>query len=474
MTNSCLYHPTQQAHFECHECQTSYCPKCISKRSYAKFAQAKVATAYFCPKCNLPVTPLTIGNIVKPFWKRLPEFFSYPFKLQPLLLILALSLVGVISHGSKLVNLLLWAILVKYSYAVLLQTSQGKLEPPKFSAELVIENFFQVFKQFILFIVLGGGGFVAAGFWGPLILVPYGLACVVFLPAMLIILVTHDNFVSALNPQYTVTLVGKVGGRYFQLLLFLFLLLSAPAALAGLARFLPGVMQYFVQIMAQNYYTIVSYNLMGYVLLQYHEELGYEVAYEDFREQKSLSKGVEKGPYADLIAEVNVYTSEGMLNEAINKIEQVTKREIKELELSTRYYDLLKTTERLAEMAYYGVNHLDLLTKKGDINNACLVYRECLAQAPDFCPNSRTLYKISGWLVQAGEHKRAVNAYAKFIKANSENHLVPEAYFNIAKILIDRLGEKAKARSVLQTLLSKYPAHQISMDARQRLEQIAS
>ena len=474
MTNTCLYHPTQQAHFECHECQTSYCPKCISKRSYAKFAQARAATAYFCPKCNLPVTPLTIGNIVKPFWKRLPHFFAYPFKLQPLLLIVVLSLVGLIFHNSTLVNLLLWAVLVKYAYAVLLQTSQGKLEPPNLSAELVLDNFFQVFKQFILFVILGGGGFVAAEFWGPLVLVPYGLACVIFMPAMLIILVTHDNFVSALNPQYTVTLVGKVGGRYFQLLLFLFLLLSAPAALAGAARFLPEALQYFVQILAQNYYTIVAYNLMGYVLLQYHEELGYEVAYEDFQDQKSLGKEVAKGPYADLIAEVNVYTAEGMLNEAINKIEQVTRREITELELSSRYYELLKTTERLAEMAYYGVNHLELLGKKGEITTACRVYKECLAQAPDFCPSSRTLYKIAGWLVQAGEPRLAVNAYAKFIKANAENHLVPEAYFHIARILIDKLGDKAKARGVLQTLLSKYPAHQISMDARQRLEQIAS
>lgn len=474
MTNTCLYHPTQQAHFECHECQTSYCPKCISTRSYAKFAQARTTTAYFCPKCNLPVTPLAIGNIVKPFWKRLPLFFIYPFKIQPLLLIISLSLIRLIFHDSRLVNILLWAILVKYSYAVLLRTSQGRLEPPAFSVGLVTENFFQVFKQFILFFIIAGGGFVAAEYWGPLIIIPYVVACVIFMPAMLMILVTQDNFVSALNPQYTVNLVGKVGGRYFQLLLFLFLLLSAPAALTGLAGFLPGAMQYFVRILAQNYYTIVSYNLMGYVLLQYHEELGYEVAYEDFEEQKSLSKGLEKGPYADLIAEVNVYTAEGMFNEAINKIEQVTKREIKELELSAKYYDLLKTVGRFEEMAYCGVNHLDLLAKKGDINNACLVYKECLAQAPDFCPNSRTLYRVSGWLGQTGNHKLAVNAYAKFIKVNSENHLVPEAYFNIAKILIDKLGEKAKARGVLQTLLSKYPTHQISMDARQRLEQIPS
>jgi hypothetical protein len=64
----------------------------------------------------------------------------------------------------------------------------------------------------------------------------------------------------------------------------------APYALAPyITGFLPGVLQAFLFITAKSYYTIVSYNLMGYVMLQYHETIGFHtVDYEDFRDQGAV------------------------------------------------------------------------------------------------------------------------------------------------------------------------------------------
>ncbi len=416
-----------------------------------------------------------MGHIVSPFWQRLPQFFSYPFKKEPFTFIAILAVIAFIFHNSGLINILLWAVLLKYAYAVLVNTGQGKLEPPKFSVELITTNFFQVFKQYMLFFILAGGGFVVGRFWGALGSSLYMLCVVIFLPAMIMILVTKDCVVSALNPQYSISLVANIGGRYFQMYLFLLLLMGAPIALAGLSSYvMPVGATRFIMIIAQNYYTIVVYNLMGYVLLQYHEEIGYEVRYEDFQEQKGLGEVVAKGPNDDLINEVNVLVAEGRFGEAIDQIESVTHRDIKDLQLSTKYYNLLKTGERFAEMVYYGVHHLDLVVGKGDMKAACAVYKECLGQDTNFCPHSKTLYRVAGWLVQMGDNKFGINAYVKFIKADPENVQVPVAYYNIAKILLEKLGDKAKAAGVLKTVLNKYPGHEISMDAKRCLEEMAS
>ncbi len=473
---NCLYHPTSPAHFECHECGNGFCRRCISKREAASLAHARAQVSYFCPRCNVPADAVAVGRLVTPFWKRLPRFFSYPLKRQPLLLNLVLALVSLALSHSAIGRIIMWAVLVKYSYAVLTATARGNLEPPELSVGLITDNFFQVFKQYMLFFILSGGGAVVAGFWGPAFLLVYALACIVFLPAMIMVLVTSDNLINALNPQYTIKILAAVGGRYFQMLLFLAMLMGAPASVAMLAfRFLPGPAAFLISSLASNYYTIVTYNLMGYILLQYHEELGYEIEYGEYREQNPLAEtGKEKGPYDDLIDEVNVLVAEDRLEEAIEAIESATGGNIDDLDLSCRYYGLLKACKRSRDMLAHAARHIELLTRKSERKKACDAYRECLAIDPDFSPPSMSLFRLGGWLPEFGADKLAVNCYVRFIKKAPESQLVPEAYFNIARLLLDKLNDPARASGVLKTLVERFPGHEITIDARRCLEQITA
>ncbi len=280
----CSYHPTKAARYHCPRCEANFCPECISHRQTEVYG--KVRDFFFCPKCNVQVDMLSVGSFIAPFWNRLPQFFAYPFHLRPLLLMLVLTSVGVFFAEFPFTNLILWVILIKYCYAVLRNTVQGNLQPPALSYEVLGKDVGQAFKQIALFFLMGGALVLIVAAFG----VNIGYLClflgILLTPAMIIVLVVSDSLINALNPVAFMTVAYRIGWGYLLMYLFLSFLSAAPAFLASnFTSFLPPMVRLFLLTAASQYYTIISYSLMGYVILQYHEEIGYEVRPEDFVDQ---------------------------------------------------------------------------------------------------------------------------------------------------------------------------------------------
>jgi len=115
MTISCKNHPTQAAQWQCDRCLENTCPQCVDRRE--KGYQFPNEFLYFCSKCNVEVRWLGAGNIVGPFWKRLPRFFTYPLHPRPLILLAvfcAIAMIGGRDPG-------LFTLLLKgFSYCMML------------------------------------------------------------------------------------------------------------------------------------------------------------------------------------------------------------------------------------------------------------------------------------------------------------------------------------------------------------------
>jgi len=126
MVETCDFHRTEAAHFQCYECGTAFCDTCVSVRDVEEFSGKK--RHYFCPACNIPVQTISVGNIIEPFWHRLSGFFLYPFQPTPLLLTIALSVLGAVFTTNLFVRIFIWVVAVKYAYAVLTTTAQGGLK----------------------------------------------------------------------------------------------------------------------------------------------------------------------------------------------------------------------------------------------------------------------------------------------------------------------------------------------------------
>ncbi len=466
MKKNCDGHPTRKAHWHCPACEALLCPECVVKRDCEKYGQKE--TQHFCPKCNLSVDWVGVQNLIEPFWNRMPRIFSYPVSMHPLILMAVLAVVTMLLSGPGIFNALMkgamWLIVIKYSFESLKATAGGSLKPPPISSKTISDDFQQVFKQFGIYIAL----FIVFG-WitakvGILVGFVFLITALFFVPSMIILLVTSGSLIHALNPVVFVGLAVRIGWAYFLMNFFLIMLGSAPAYLAQyVIRFLPVDLQMMLFGFAKSFYTIVSYHLMGYVILQYHEKIGYKVDYEDFKDPGAEDyESAEADPDAVVLKEVAPLIQDGKLDEAIEVIKKLTGQQpICGVELSERYYNLLKMRKRNAELLAYGSKHLDILTDKNQKNKAIAVFTECRKLDAQFLPAADPLFKLAGWLNETGKTKAAVAVYNLIVKFYPDSSLVPKAYFRAAQIFNDRLMSAEKAKKVLNVIKQKYPDHDI-------------
>jgi len=465
MKKFCEYHSTKPAYWNCPKCGSYFCPDCIVTRK--KGGVLKNENIHLCPKCNVETSWVGVANIIEPFWTRLPKFFTYPFSLQPLALIIILSIASLILSKLSIIGLLLkivlWGILFKYSFSALKATAHGDLTPPGITSETISEDFMQVFKQIAIYIIIG---FIFA--WliptaGIIVAVLFLIFALLYVPAIIILLVTTNSLFHAVNPVVFTRLAFRIGRGYFLMYFFLFLLGSAPAILGQyIMKFLPAQLFELFFGFAKNYYTIISYHLMGYVILQYHEEVGYQVDYEDFKESVVKPEEIEEDESTNMLNRVNIMIKDGKLDDAISFIKDTTKTHpITNITLSERYLNLLIMKKQKPAMLKHCITHLDLLAHENIKIKTCELYAKCLAMNEEFIPTSFALFKIGGWLNETGKTKESIRTYNRMIKAFPNDTLVPKAYYRCAQIFHDRLMDPSRANKILSALIKKYPEHEI-------------
>jgi len=466
MKKNCDSHPTRKAHWHCANCNAQLCPECVSQRESESYGRRQ--TLHFCPKCNQQVDWVGVENLIGPFWNRMPRIFAYPVSVAPLILMAVLALATMFFSGPGLFSVLmkgtLWLIVIKYSFESLKATASGNLKPPPVNAQTISNDFGQVFKQFGIYIAL----FIAFGWIGAqaglVVGIAFLLGALFFVPSMIMLLVTTGSLIQALNPVMFVGLTIRIGWAYLLMYFFLFLLGSAPAYLFGfLIQYLPDETHLLLYGFAESFYTIVSYHLMGYVILQYHDRIGYKVDFEDFKDPNAEDyKPQEVDPDEDVLKEVAPLIQEGKLDEAIAVIQKMTlHRGIKGVNLSERYYTLLKMKKRQAELLEHGVSHLDKLADKNQKNKALAVFSECRKIDTSFQPTAGALFKLAGWVNATGKTQGAISIYNLLVKSYPQHPLVPKSYFRIAQLFHDRLMKTDKAKKILSAMQMKYPDHEI-------------
>lgn len=461
----------------------SFCNTCVVARDKGGYAHGE--KLYLCPGCNLPAEWLGISNVVEPFWKRLHKFFIYPFGPFPLLLMLVLAVGAVLAKDggfiSALVMLLIWSVRIKYSFEALKTTARGDLRAPKPTADLLTKDFGPVFKQIVLIALLiaaGFGSFFLAAVLGPFgffLFVVIVLSLVLLSPSMLILLITTNSLFGAINPFLFVPLAVRIGWGYLLMFFFLILLNGAPTALFySIIQYLPEQTHFFLYSIGETYYSIISYHLMGYVLLQYSEDIGYKVDLEDFRSgDAGAASPVEVAPEDQIMAQVAPLIQEGRMDDAIEQIEVAVRGgRVNAAGIRERYYTLLKTANRPRKLIEEGEVYLEQLVGENKMLKAAQVYGDCVAVEGGFSAEPEVMLKLGGWFNETEKAQDAIGAYNRLIKAYPNSALVPRAYFQAAQALHTGLRNTGKAKKILTALLKKYPNDDVAPMARQFLDRL--
>ena len=469
----CKYHPDVPARWICRACQIPFCSQCIP-------GEGEAAPA--CPVCRQAVESLGAGNVIEPFWQRLPAIFAWPLQRTPLLFMLALSGLGLLVafllggslFGWLLGNVVLYAVFLKYAYVVLENTAQGHLEPEPITWHVLADELELPFKQFfILFLIAaindslyrtGGGGLMLAGLFLTTLL----------LPASIMVLAIERRLLAAINPIILIDVMRRIGMPYLLLWLFLFLLISGLNETgAYLYHYLPVAFAMPLDGLLGNYVTLVVFHLLGYTLYQYHEALGVPIHEAVAAPPAPAGNAAVPGP----LREVEILFHEGRHDAARERLLALIGQEPGNMLYRERLHRLLINLGDRDGLRRHSGEYVSRLLLHGKPSEALRVFTECYRVDREFkFGDARQRHRMAELLANNGQDRAALALLNNLHRDFPQYPGVPDAYRLVARLLSEKFNQDDRARQVLDFIEQRYPdyPHLDEVRAyRQVIEQVA-
>ncbi|WP_300670157.1 tol-pal system YbgF family protein [Desulfoluna sp.] len=467
MTTYCIHHPHEPAHWACPSCGGDFCNACVKTSTQRRNTVDR--QTQFCPRCNRPMTWVGAKNAIVPYWERLPQFFLYPLT-WPILGFL--GLLGSLNFfvdprgiPGIIIELLSYALILRYAYLSLVTTTRGDLSPPPMGGMPLGSSVIIVMKQTLLVFLLALPYSLALKYLGQTLAYGVLFLLILCLPAMVILLVTSNRVFRALNPNAFIRLAFRIGKGYLGMFGLLIILWGAPTLVVNrmVPLFSPHVLG-FLTCVISGYYTLVSYHLMGYVTLQYHEKIGYDVEIEHFSAARPATGPAQPPqPEDPHLKQVTFLLKEGQLEEALTYLRDMKKGEknLPTPALSDKYFALLQMLGPAEEMVAHGHAHLKGLITRDKKEEALSAYTACVEADPEFIPSAHTLYHVGLWTSDKRSPEKAIAILQRAVKHHPQDPMIPTIWFRAARILNDRLHQHEKATKLLQGLLKQFPEHEI-------------
>ncbi len=453
----CKYHADVPARWACSHCMINFCKSCI---------QAGNGEVPVCPVCGQQAESLGAGNLIRPFWQRIHQFFLYPLQFPPLLFMLLLTVISMIFNKLPadkmpfgiLIEIAMFMLFIKYAYVVLEYTAQGYLRAQRINGQLLTNKLETPFKQlFIVFLFLIFLSELVALDNEVILYIGLFVTALVF-PASVMVLAVEHRFFRAINPIRLLEVIHRIGGAYFIMCLYILLLLVGAMEVTSLMiEYLPTSIYMPVGNYIVMYFILVMFNMMGYVIYQYHERLGYSIEQEYSENGESGSWPHETEP---ALREVEILFHEGKLDEVRKRLISMIQEHPGNLLYRERLHRLIQKSGDMEGLRNYSADYLVRLILEDRPSEAIRVFSDCYKLDKDFkFGNGRQRFLMAQLLNKNGQSRAALNLLTNLHVDLPGYDGVPDAYLLVAKILCESFNEDEKARQVLMFLKNKYPAH---------------
>ncbi|MEP3563391.1 MAG: hypothetical protein ABJM19_00750 [Marinobacter sp.] len=458
MKHDCHYHPSDPAKWHCGECQMHYCNRCMPD------ADARQRQA-LCPKCSKAMRYLGAATEVVPFWQRIGAFFRYPFHSDPLIVIAICTLVPIVAPAN-LIGLIIWVVLAlalfKYTYAVINRTAEGHLKPPPVSEAFSGSGFNIVILQLLVFVLMGAL-VTAAAMLGGSILMMLAIAFVVLgLPASIMVLAMERSVGAAVNPLNLAVLISRIGTPYFLLYGYLILLTLASGAAQDFAvtHFPLWVAQPLAGFLNSTF-TLILFHMLGYLLFQYQEELGFA---SDIQDDDDLAGRQHRDRSSRLDADLDMNIKDGNYDRAQAILKDALKKDRNDPRRLEQLYLLLTARNDVSELYRYHPRLMAWLAGRNDGDALNELIRSLQTLEPNFQVDDAELALSCATALYHRQHfKPALRLLQDFHKRFPDSAQLAPAYLLAAQVLANGLQQWEKA-SAFVTYVQKrchgHPAHQ--------------
>lgn len=406
--------------------------------------------------------------VIVPFWERLPEISRYPLRSGPLTTLLIYAVLAVLLSKLMFGGILRLLVMIgffKYAFECLRASANGEEEAPEFGMKLddsvgVDQLKLQSLCGLLLLLAIWQGGFAA------------GIAVLAILsiaqPGANMSLAIDQNFWHAINPLTWLAILGRIPGPYLAVTGLIFVFSASQETATGwLAELMPGFIAEIIVQCGVCYTMLATFHLMGWVIWQYQEVLGYEP------ERRLVLKSVRDDPDQALIDQSEVFARDGRLEEARDYLADAIRRQGGTSGVHERFRKLLIALGDVAGLAAHGQQYISVLLAQDKDKQALDLLRECQSGNPRFQPaqpeeSSRLARKAAA----LGLNDVALRLLAGFHQQWPKSKEVPGNLLFAARLLSEKLGQDDKAIAVLGMLKQKFPEHPLMAEADQLLATI--
>ncbi|MBL4671842.1 MAG: DUF4013 domain-containing protein [Arenicella sp.] len=415
----CKFHPLDSAMNHCELCDADYCELCSGESAALAVTRTRADKVdHKCFVCAGPMMPLQGSQRIAPFWSRLPDIYRYPFNLDAVSALLIVSLITAFIGNSGLLLIIPSVAMMLYSFACLRETAKGNLKAPGFEA-CFEGSIAPVFYALIVILVFGVGAFMSFGLglgFGILALT----FCILALPAAIILIATDEKLLPALNILALASVMKAAGISYFVMLLFIIIMISSVFALmslfGGQANSFFGIL---FESLISNYYSVVVYHIMGYLVYQNQEALGF----------KTIAGGAETSVRSD--SDRRKAHIEALIKAGdYDKAQEVAGKQLLEPDSTlwdwSRAFTLtcVATPSRNAEQVFN--DYASKLEAAGETDKLADAYLQLKKHQPKFViKDHQQRLSIADSLFETGQYSQVVNMLHLFYQESNDNkHII--------------------------------------------------
>lgn len=398
----------------------------------------------------------TSSPAITPFWQRLREITLYPSRpaaLMTVVLLALLRLLAFLPGVGWIVGLAIWVAVYKYAFEVLRDSANGRTEPPEGSLNVDESLGWGGIGLQFMFVLLN----VLA-----LVLLPAPLALLVVLllalgmPGAVMSYAMDENFWHALNPATWLAVMARLGWPYFlAVILILVINLGAQNAQGLVARVMPQFIGIPIFYCIAHYALIATYHLMGYLIYQYHDVLGYEP-----KEQVVLKRPLDADQ--GVLDDADELVQQGETDAAAAMLRGHLRERGGSDAVHAQYRKLLRRANDRAELLRHAQERLPALLAQDKDKAALDLLHETLLLDPGFAPPlAEQVTRLAGQAAQLGQAQLALRLLQGFAKRFPKSPDIPANYLLAARLLSERMGKDAEARALLRQLKAAFPQHEL-------------
>lgn len=395
---------------------------------------------------------------IVPFWNRMGEIARYPAHPASLTTILVLAfchLVGDLPFGFVL-DLLVWVALYKYAFECLRATANGRMEPPEIALAVEDDLGWDQIKLQVVFLLVN----MAALIWlGP---IGAGIVAIVLafaLPGAIMSLAMDENLLLALNPTTWIAVAGRLGWPYVAVAALYFIFnMSKHFAEAFVLPLLPPVLSEIAFYFLTHYVIVATFHLMGYLIWQYQDLIGYEPA----PPPQPLSR-TKADPDQSLLDEAAALAGDGKPETAAETLGQAIRGRGGSELMHTQYRKLLVQLGRRDELLRHDREWIETLLVQDNDKRAVTVASDCLDIDPAFeLSNPDHVARVAQKAVDIGATQVALKLVSTYIRTHPTHRDVPRNALLAAKVLVDRMGKDDVAKKLLDQVAARFPDDALS------------